>query len=131
MDGFRYQVIGISTSESPLVTISLFSARSSCAIGTFPRVRQARAISASSGGASMWYGFSGSTHAELARQTRTTAERAYYYSAATDRRWGRQYLFKLLRANPSSLGTSVYLLGVCAPRSLTRRLGRGARRVLG
>jgi glycosyltransferase involved in cell wall biosynthesis len=69
--------------------------------------------------------------AELARQTRTTAERAYYYSAATDRRWGRQYLFKLLRANPSSLGTSAYLLGLCAPRSLTRRLGRGARRVLG
>jgi glycosyltransferase involved in cell wall biosynthesis len=69
--------------------------------------------------------------AELARQTQATAERAYRYGVETDRPWGRRYLFKLLRANPASLGASAYLLGVYAPRFLTRRVARVLRRVCG
>jgi glycosyltransferase involved in cell wall biosynthesis len=69
--------------------------------------------------------------AELARRTRAIAEEAYYHSQETDPAWGRRYLFKVLLANPTSLSTSAYLLGLCAPRGLTRRFGRVVRRVLG
>jgi len=69
--------------------------------------------------------------AELARHTRATAAAAYYYSMETDHWWGRRYLFHLLVANPASLSVSAYLLGVCAPRFVTRRFGHVVRRVLG
>ena len=69
--------------------------------------------------------------AELRRHTREIAEEAYYHGLGTDARWGRRYLFQLLLANPRAFSTWAYLLGLCAPRRLTRRFGRVVRQVLG
>jgi len=69
--------------------------------------------------------------AELARQTRITAEGAYHYRNEVDRRWRRRYLFQLFLANPTSVGASVRLVAAYAPSFLRRNIGRLLRRMLG
>ena len=66
---------------------------------------------------------------QLGHHTRVTARAAYDQSIDADRDWGRHYLLRLLVANPRCFPVAAYLLGLCVPRSLNRRLAPMVRRV--